>query len=77
MQFIPHTQEQLKLMKINDGDSFFVEYKNKDYFNGEESIEKGKAKALLNGSNIYFSVLDPYGMDKMVMEARILYKLDR
>ncbi|MBN2781868.1 MAG: hypothetical protein JXQ66_01360 [Campylobacterales bacterium] len=74
MQFVPHTQEQLKAMKVRDGDSFFIEYKNKDYFNGEESLERGFSKALVNGSNIYFSVLDPYGMDKMVIEVRVLYK---
>jgi hypothetical protein len=75
MIFEPHTQQHFKAMRIKEGESFFVEYINKDYFNGEESIEKGEAKAILNENNIYFNVTDPYGMDKLIMEVKVLYKI--
>ena len=75
MNFIPHTQEQLKAMRIKDGEHFLIQYKNKDYYNSEETIEKGKGVAVGNNGNIYFSVTDPYGMDKLVMEAKILEKI--
>jgi len=49
-----------------------IEYPNKDYYNGEETIVKGKGVAFMNDGNIYFNVVDPYGMDKMVMKVRLI-----
>ena len=43
-----NTQEELKALNIIEGNEYLVEYKNKDYFNGEETIEKAKAKAIQN-----------------------------
>ena len=53
MNFISNTQEELKLLNIIDGNEYLIEYKNKDYFNGEETIEKTKAKALINDIRFY------------------------
>ena len=72
MGFAAHTREELKHLNIKESNSYLIEYANKDYFNGEETIEKGKATAVLNDGNIYFVVIDPYGMDKLVMCARVL-----
>lgn len=72
MSFIPHTQEELKKLEVVSGKSYFIQYVNKDYYNGEETIEKANGTALVNDGNIYFNVVDPYGMDKMIMKARIL-----
>lgn len=72
MAFVPHTQEELKKLNIIAGDSYQLQYANKDYYNGEETIEKGVGTAIVNNGNIYFSVTDPYGMDKLIMKVRIL-----
>jgi len=72
MAFKPHTQEELKNLNIISGKSYSLQYINKDYYNGEETIEKGDGTALLNDENIYFNVTDPYGMDKLIMKVRIL-----
>ena len=72
MTFVPHTQEELKNFNITIGSTYKLEYKNKDYYNGEETIEKGQGVALANNGEIYFNVIDPYGMDKMIMKARVL-----
>ena len=72
MAFTPYTQQQLKALKIQAGSAYLIEYVNKDYFNGEETIEKGRGTALLMDENIYFNVLDPYGMDKLVMQVRVV-----
>ena len=48
MNFKANTQEELKQLNIQDGNEYLVEYKNKDYFNGEETIERAKAKAIIN-----------------------------
>lgn len=72
MAFMAHTQEELKSLNIIAGESYQIQYQNKDYYNGEETIEKGNGVAMVNDGNIYFSVTDPYGMDKMVMKVRIL-----
>jgi hypothetical protein len=74
MAFIPHTQEKLQHLRIKQGDSCKIEYLNKDYFNGAENIEQGNATAVVSKGNIYFNVVDPYGMDKLVMKARVLKK---
>ncbi len=58
MAFVPQTQEELKNLNIQDGKSYQIEYQNKDYYNGEETIEKGNATAMVNGDNIYFNVVD-------------------
>lgn len=70
--FTPHTQEELKSLNIIAGETYLIEYPNKDYYNGEENIEKGKGVALVNEGNIYFNVTDPYGMDKLTMKARVI-----
>ena len=72
MNFIPNTQEELQLINIIDGNEYLIEYKNKDYFNGEETIEKTKAKALINDNQILFIVPDPYGMDRFISDVKIL-----
>ena len=72
MNFTPNTQEELQLLNIIDGNEYLIEYKNKDYFNGEETIEKTKAKALINDNQILFIVPDPYGMDRFISDVKIL-----
>ena len=72
MVFTPHTQEELKSFNLITGESYSLEYQNKDYYNGEETIEKGKGIAIMSDGNIYFNVIDPYGMDKLIMKARYL-----
>ena len=72
MAFIPHTQEELKSLHISSGKTYKIEYSNKDYYNGEETIEIGKGVALLSDENIYFNVTDPYGMEKLIMKVRVL-----
>lgn len=72
MNFTSNTQEELQLLNIIDGNEYLIEYKNKDYFNGEETIEKTKAKALINNGQILFIVPDPYGMDRFIYEVKIL-----
>jgi hypothetical protein len=72
MNFIPNTQEQLKSLNIIEGNEYLVEYKNKDYFNGEETIEKAKAKAILNDGIISFIIPDPMGMERFISEVRVL-----
>lgn len=72
MNFTSNTQEELQLLNIIDGNEYLIEYKNKDYFNGEETIEKTKAKALINNNQILFIVTDPYGMDRFISDVKIL-----
>jgi hypothetical protein len=72
MNFKVNTQEELKQLNIQDGNEYLVEYKNKDYFNGEETIERAKAKAIINDEVISFIVPDPMGMEKFISEVKIL-----
>lgn len=72
MQFIPHTQEELKSMDINEEQIYTIQYLERDYFNGENRIELGKAKAIIGESEIVFVVTDSYGMDKFIKEARVI-----
>lgn len=74
MKFIPHTPEELKILELKDGEIYTIEYLNRDYFNGEESIEKTKAKAIFDeNGNINFLVQDDYGMDKFIKDVRIIH----
>ena len=73
MNFKANTQEELKKLNIQDGSEYLVEYKNKDYFNGEETIEKAKAKAIINDGVISFIIPDPMGMERFISEIRVLY----
>lgn len=72
MSFKANTQEELKQLNIQDGNEYLVEYKNKDYFNGEETIERAKAKDIINDEVISFIVPDPMGMEKFISEVKIL-----
>lgn len=72
MNFKANTQEELKKLNIQEGSEYLVEYKNKDYFNGEETIEKAKAKAILNDGVIFFIIPDPMGMERFISEVRVL-----
>lgn len=72
MNFISHTQNELRDFNIIDGSEYFIEYLNKDYFNGEENIERTKAKALINDGQILFVVPDPYGMERFISEVKVL-----
>ena len=73
MNFKANTQEELKKLNIQEGSEYLVEYKNKDYFNGEETIEKAKAKAIINDGVISFIIPDPMGMERFISEIRVLY----
>lgn len=72
MSFKSNTQEELKALNITEGNEYLVEYKNKDYFNGEETIERAKAKAILNDGSISFIIPDPMGMERFISEVRII-----
>lgn len=72
MNFISHTQNELRNLNITDGSEYFIEYLNKDYFNSEETIERTKGKALINDGQILFVVPDPYGMERFISEVKVL-----
>ena len=73
MEFIPHTNEELKNLNIKEGEVYSVKYLNRDYFNAEEKIELVKAKAILNDKGDYtFIVSDDYGMDKYIKNVRVI-----
>jgi len=72
MSFIPHTQDELKQLNIQPGKTYTIEYINKDYYNGEETIEKEKAVAIINDGVITFIVKDPMGMEKYVTEVKVI-----
>ena len=76
MNFTPHTQKDLKTMAIKEGGLYLIEYLNKDYFNGEEIVEKANGTAIINEGSVYFNVTDAYGMDKLIMNFRIIEPLD-
>ena len=61
-----------KALNIKEGSEYLVEYKNKDYFNGEETIEKATAKAIINDEVISFIIPDPMGMERFVSEVRVI-----
>ena len=70
--FKPHSQEQLKALRVTAGERYTIEYRNKDYFNGEETVERGKGTAVVTEQGIFFNVEDPYGMEKLIMQARVI-----
>ena len=72
MNFKPYTQDELKKLNIVENETYKIEYLNKDYFNGEETIEITTAKAIINDGKIIFVVIDPYGMDKFVNNVKIV-----
>jgi hypothetical protein len=73
MQFNPLTQKELETLNIQEENIYKVKYKNKDYFNGETTIEIAEAKAIVNDGQILFSIPpDPYGMEKFISEVEIL-----
>ena len=73
MSFTPMSQNQLKSLSLQEGQRCTIEYLNKDYFNGEETKERGEATVTIGeDGSIYFNVVDPYGMEKLIMQARII-----
>jgi translation initiation factor 2 alpha subunit (eIF-2alpha) len=72
MNFTPHTHEELQELHIQDSKTYRIEYINKDYYNGEETLEKATATAVINDEKITFIVPDPYGMDRFISEVRVL-----
>jgi hypothetical protein len=71
MAFQANTQEELQQMRILPNQQYKIRYKNKDYYNGEETIEQGVGTAIVSNGEIYFNVVDPYGMDKLIMQVEI------
>ena len=73
MNFIPNSQEELKSMNIKDKKGYKIEFLNRDYFNGEEKIEKTLAQAIIDeNENITFLIKDDYGMDKFIKDVRVI-----
>lgn len=72
MAFVPHTQPQLRALRVTEGKRYKIEYLNKDYFNGEETVETAIGIATESEEGIFFVVTDPYGMEKMIMQARVV-----
>jgi len=72
MNFKPHTKEQLKSMNIEEDKTYTIEFLDKDYFNGEETLQRSTAKAILNDDNYIFIVTDPYGMDKFINSVKVI-----
>ena len=72
MNFKFHTFDELCKMGIENGSNCLVEYQNKDYFNGEETIEKATAKVIKQNDKFIFLVPDPYAMDRFIEKVKIL-----
>ena len=73
MNFVKNTQEELKKLNIKNDKQYTIQYLNRDYFNGDESIEKTLAKAIVDEKNeISFLVQDDYGMDKFIKDAKVI-----
>ena len=72
MNFIPYTQEELQELGIKENNTYTILYQNKDYFNGETTMEKTNGVAVFNKDKILFLVTDPYGMDKFIDNVRIV-----
>lgn len=72
MNFVANTKEELQQMHLIEDLIYDIEYVNRDYFNGEDTLEVSKAKLLLNDGDYIFVVTDPYGMDKFIKEVRVL-----
>ncbi|AXX92015.1 hypothetical protein CPU12_00250 [Malaciobacter molluscorum LMG 25693] len=72
MEFIPHTQEELKSMDIKEDEIYSIQYQERDYFNADTRIEIAKGKAVISNNEIIFIVTDSYGMDKFIKEARVI-----
>ncbi len=70
--FIPHTQEQLKELNIIENEKYTIEYLDKDYFNGDETLVKTIATAIINDNNYSFIIVDDYGMDKFISNVRVI-----
>lgn len=73
MIFTANTKEELKAMNLIEDEFYNIEFLNHDYFNGEKSLEKTKAKLTLDAKgNFQFLIQDDYGMDKFIQEVRVL-----
>lgn len=72
MHFTPHTPQELKSFNLKDGESYTIEYINKDYFNGEDTLEQTTATVIINNGEITFVVSDPYGMDKFITQVKVI-----
>ncbi|QKJ22691.1 hypothetical protein [Poseidonibacter lekithochrous] len=73
MNFVKNTQEELKKLNIKNDEQYTIQYLNRDYFNGDENIEKTLAKAIIDEKNeISFLVQDDYGMDKFIKDAKVI-----
>ena len=72
MNFKFHTFDELCVFGVQDGSNCLIEYQNKDYFNGEETIERATAKAIKQDNKFVFLVPDPYGMDRFIEKVKIL-----
>ena len=72
MSFKFHTFDELCALGVQNGSNCLIEYQNKDYFNGEETIEKATAKVIKQDNKFVFLVPDPYGMDRFIEKVKIL-----
>lgn len=73
MNFVKNTQEELKKLNITNGEKYTIQYLNRDYFNGDENIEKTLATAIIDDKNeISFLVQDDYGMDKFIKDVKVV-----
>ncbi len=71
IDFIPTSKATLQ-KTVEDGKYYDIEYPNKDYFNGEEVVEKTNAKAIINDGEIMFLVIDPYGMEEYITNVKLV-----
>lgn len=73
MGFTAHTKEELEQLNLDSEKTYTIQYMNRDYFNGEESVEIAtNAKVIVEGNEYIFVITDPYGMDKYIKEARVI-----
>jgi hypothetical protein len=72
MNFTPNTQDELKKLNIQNDKEYMIEYLNRDYFNGLDTIERTQAKAIIQNEAISFIVMDPFGMEKFIQDVKII-----
>lgn len=73
MNFVKNTQEELKKLNIKNDEQYTIQYLNRDYFNGDENVEKTLARAIVDEKDeISFLVQDDYGMDKFIKDVKVI-----
>lgn len=72
MNFVAHTQEELKNLNLLDREIYTIQYMNRSDISSDEIMQVSKAQVLTQNDQFVFKVSNEVGINQFIKEVKVI-----